>query len=198
MSANTLMISVEMLVQRSALHSNVDPKLVYGDIKATQDMHILPLLGTGLYNKIQDLIEANTIGQAGNAAYKTLLDDYIVDTLVNFTLSELPMSISYQMFNKGVVRQGADFTESPTMPELLTIADKYRQRAEFYAERLRRYLKQTATQQTLPEYYQPGTGIDTIHPQNDTYTLPMYLGDDCGCKGSWDIPSTKDPDKNCC
>lgn len=198
MSANTLLISTEMLTQRSALHSNVDPKLVYGDIKVAQDMYILPILGTGLYEKLQQLVAANTIGQPANADYKTLLDSYIVDALVNYTLMMLPMGLSYQFYNKGVVRQSADFTELPGMTELLQISDRYQQRAEWYAERLRKYLKQTATQQKLPEYYQPGTGIDTIHPQNQTFTAPMWLGDTCGCKGSWDIPNTKDPDKNCC
>lgn len=191
MSANTLLISVQMLIDRSALHGNVDPKLIYSDIKAAQDMHILPILGSGLYEKLQDLVEEDTIGDAGNADYKTLLDSYIVDALVNFVLSELPMGLSYQMWNKGVLRSGNDNSELPTMTELVTIADKYRHRAEYYANRLKLYLKQNATGSKYPEYINPGTGIDTIHPSARQYTMPIYLGDAGGCDDCPDKEFTK-------
>jgi hypothetical protein len=186
-----------MLIDRSPVHGNIDPKLIYSDIKAAQDMYILPLLGTGLYNKIQDLIEAGTIGDNANAEYKTLLDNYIVDALVCYTMAELPMGISYQFWNKGVLRQGGDVTENPTMTELLTIADRYKNRAEWYAERMKRYIKERANNNVLPEYVNPGSGLDIIHPTNTTFSMPFVLGDGCDCDAGWNIPHTKDPDKNC-
>ncbi len=66
MSKNILLISETILKERTKLHSNVDPKLLFPDIKVAQDMYIEPLLGTALYNKILDDINAGTL----TGAYK--------------------------------------------------------------------------------------------------------------------------------
>jgi hypothetical protein len=49
-----------------------------------QTLYIEPKLGTQLYEHIKGLIQAGTIGDVGNVAYKTLLDDYISFVLVNY------------------------------------------------------------------------------------------------------------------
>lgn len=173
MSANATLISVTILKERTSIHGNIDEKLLYPEIKAAQDMYIHPILGTALFNKI-----VNDINVSGTTTgeYKTLLDDYIIDPLVYYVLAELPEAISYQFWNKGVIRKQGDSTELPTMSELIDISNKYRQRAEWYGERLTRYLKEYATESFLPEYLQPGDGIDTIQPENTTFTMPIYLG----------------------
>lgn len=173
MSKNVLLISDEILKDRTAVHGNIDPKLLYPEIKVAQDMYIHPILGTALYNKI--ITDINASGTT-TGAYKTLLDDYIIDPLLYYVLAELPTGISYQFWNKGVIRKQGDSTELPTMSELIDISNKYRQRAEWYAERLTKYLKQTASSSVLPEYLQPGDGIDTIQPEDTAFTMPVYLG----------------------
>lgn len=176
MSVNTLLISDVMIKDRTAIHGNIDPKLIYPNIKVAQDMYIHPILGTALYNKLQTDIAG--VGPTGN--YKTLIDMYIVDALMYYTLMELPVSLSYQFWNKGVVRkQGVD-TELPSMSELLDLSNKYRNFAEFYANRLRLYLKQNASVM-FPEYINPGSGVDDINPSHKTFTMPVWLGGDGDC-----------------
>lgn len=177
MSLNILLISDEILKDRTGVHSNTDAKLLYPEIKAAQDMFIHPILGTALFNKL--ISDVNVSGVTGN--YKTLLDDYIIDPLLYYVLSELPEALSYQFWNKGVVRKQGDSTELPTMSELVDVSNKYRQRAEWYAERLSKYLKQTATSSMFPEYLQPGEGQDTILPEQSAFTMPIYLGDHHRC-----------------
>lgn len=175
MSKNVLLISDEILKDRTSIHGNIDPKLLYPEIKTAQDMYIHPILGTALYNKIIGDINASgtTTGD-----YKTLLDDYIIDTLIYYVLSSLPEALSYQFWNKGVMRKQGDNTELPTMSELIDLSNRYRNKADWYAERLNKYLKQTATERVLPEYLSPGDGIDTIQPEKSSYNMPIYLGDD--------------------
>lgn len=185
MSLDVLIISPTMLKERSMIHGNVDDKLIYPEIKIVQDMYILPILGTALYDKIQTLISGSTISDAGNADYKTLVDRYIVDTMIYYTMSELQTSISYQTWNKGVVRKQGDNTELPTMDEIVSMSYKYKQRAEFYANRLMLYLKQNAPLK-FPEYITPGSGLDTIYPETKTFTMPIYLGPDEPCKKSYE------------
>jgi len=172
MAKNVLLISDEILKERTSVHGNIDPKLLYPEIKAAQDMYVHPILGTALYNKIIDDVDAGNI--AGD--YKSLLDDYIIDCLLYYVLASLPAALSYQFWNKGVLRKNGESTELPSMSELIDISDKYRIRAEWYGERLNKYLKHYSTTSFLPEYLSPGDTLDTILPENNTYTMPIYLG----------------------
>ena len=178
MSKNWLLMSDTMIKDRSTIHGNIDPKLIYPEIKVAQDMYIHPILGTALYDKL--LSDVNVSGITGD--YKTLLDDYIVDALMYYAISQLPMAMSYQFWNKGVIRKVGDSTELPSMSELVDIANHYRQRAEWYGERLTLYLKQNADENFLPEYIDPGSGIDTIIPESSSFTMPIYLGDHHNCQ----------------
>jgi hypothetical protein len=177
MSSNILLVSDTMIKERTSIHGNIDPKLIYPDIKVAQDMYILPILGTALYNKLQALILNNTISDVANAAYKTLLDKYLVDALMYFTLSELPTTISYQFWNKGVLRKQGESTELPSMSELIDLSNKYKSRAEFYADKMRLYIVQNAPQ-SFPEYLNAGSTIDTVTPEQRAFTNPVYLGDE--------------------
>lgn len=182
MSLNILMVSDEMIKDRTQIHGNIDPKLIYPDIKVAQDMYIHPILGTGLYDKILTLIDA---GGPPAGVYKTLLDNFIIDTLMWYTLSALPITLSFQFWNKGVVRkQGVD-TELPSMTELIDLQNTYKNRAEFYANRMRLYLKQNAAV-SFPEYLNPGDGLDTINPENKSFTNPVFLGGECAVGRSYE------------
>jgi hypothetical protein len=180
MSENVLLISDTMIKERTAIHGNIDPKLIYPDIKYAQDVYITPILGTSLDNKLKTLISGNTISGPTNIHYKQLIDDYLVDALIYYTLSELPTTISYQFWNKGVVRKQGENTELPTMAELMDIANKYKSRAEHYGQRMRLWIIQNAGSPNswFPEYLNPGSTIDTITPEQRQFTMPIYLGDE--------------------
>lgn len=178
MSRDVLLVSDTMIKDRTAIHGNIDPKLIYPDIKVAQDMYILPILGSALYEKLQTIISDGTISSdATKVNYKNLVDKYLCDALMYFTLSELPTTISYQFWNKGVMRKQGESTELPSMSELIDLSNKYKNRAEFYAERLRLYVIQNANTM-FPEYLNPGATIDTITPEQRAFTNPVYLGDD--------------------
>lgn len=167
-----------MIKERTAIHGNIDPKLIYPDIKVAQDMYIMPILGTALYNKLQAIISDGTITtNPANANYKGLIDKYLVDALMYYTLAELPTTISYQFWNKGVVRKQGENTDLPSMSDLIDLSNKYKNRAEFYAERLKLYIIDKAPTM-FPEYLNPGSTIDTVTPEQRAFTMPVYLGDE--------------------
>ncbi len=177
MSLNVLLVSDTMIKERTAIHGNIDPKLIYPDIKVAQDMYVQPILGSALFAKLQTIVSDNTINTVpGNANYKTLLDKFLADTLIYYTLSELPTTISYQFWNKGVIRKQGDSAELPSMSELIDISNKYKNRAEFYAERMRKWIINNAATM-FSEYLNPGNGVDTINPSNRSFTTGIYLGD---------------------
>lgn len=176
---NICFINVNTIKERSALHSNVDDKLILPEVLSAQDMFLLPALGTALYNRLQDGIENNNL----TADEVDLLDNFITNPLVYYTLSELPVGLSYQFYNKGLVRKTSDNTDTPQMQDLIDVASRYRTRAEFYTQRLIKHLKQvSSTSDKFQEYVNYGTGVDIIKPERDAYQASIWLGDDCDCK----------------
>jgi hypothetical protein len=177
MSLNTLLISDEIIKERTSVHGNIDPKFIYPDIKVAQDMYILPILGTALFDKLIAIINGGT--WVSFEDYETLLDNYIIDSLMYYTLAELPTTLSYQLWNKGVVRKQGENTDLPSMSELIDISNKYRERGQYYAKRLRLYLMhQSGVNNKYPEYIQPGSSVDTVNPAVNDYSISVYLGDD--------------------
>ena len=174
MSRKVLFITPQTIKERTGLHANVDEKLVNPEIMTTQDMYILPILGTALYSRLQTGIEDNTLTDKE----ADLIDTYITPTLVYFVLSELPMGISFQFYNKGLVRKtGTDQTE-PNMADIVDVSNRYKARAEFYRNRLMLYVKETASKGVhFQEYINPGSGIDVVVPTNKAYTVSMHLDD---------------------
>lgn len=179
MSRNILFISVDTIKERTGLHFNTDEKLVNPEILTAQDMYILPALGTALYNRLQDGIAANNL----NANEINLLDTYITPTLVYYVMGELPMGLSYQFYNKGMIRKSGEGQENPSAAELIDVADRYKARAEFYKQRLVKYLIDRSGFNTFPQYNNPGSTYDTIVPERQAYTTSIWLGDDDNCKG---------------
>lgn len=178
------MISDQMIKDRTTIHGNIDSQLVSPHIKLSQDKFVEPILGTALFNKILSDIFNGTI----SGDYKTLLDDYIVDCLVWYTLSSMPIHLSFQFWNKGVVRNSGEDTEVPSMSELIDISNDFKNNAQFYANKLYRYLQQNAPAK-FPEYLNPGIGYDVVNPSHKPFSMPVYLGDIDEC------PSVTDPNR---
>jgi hypothetical protein len=174
MSANVLMISEQSFKDFTVASANIDLKNVTQVIKMTQDRYIHPIVGSALYNKILDLIVAGTITDAGNLVYRTLLDDYLTDTLFNYVLGELPMAMQYKFVNKGVVKRKSENITEPTFAELSSVSQYYKGYAEWYAERSINYLCANSTQ--YPEYLNPGSDVTTIQPVSNQYKVAINLG----------------------
>lgn len=177
MSKNILLISVNILKERTDIHGNIDEKLIYPHIKFVQDAFIKPILGSALFDKLQTLIDAGTISAGGNADYKLLLDEYLIDTMIWYCKSEMAVDISFQMWNKGVVRKQGQDTDLPTMSELIDISNRFKNKGEYYGNRMKLFIiDQSSRNQKYPEYTNPGSTIDTITPEQRNFTLPIYLG----------------------
>jgi hypothetical protein len=170
MSKNILFISEQKLKDSSMLSNNVDPKLLLPTVKAVQDRHIHTMLGTSLYNKLQTDVQTNTV--AGD--YKTLLDEYITDALLWYTLSEMPMPLQYKLINKGVVTRTGEAIQTVSFTEVQALMDYCRNWAQWYAQRVMDYLCANSTK--YPEYINPGSASDTLHPDLTQYTCGINLG----------------------
>ena len=75
--ATSIFISEDKLKSSSTINGNVDAELLKPYLKVAQDLHLHPVLGTDLYNAIQDGIQNTSL----TSAETTLLNDYIADAL---------------------------------------------------------------------------------------------------------------------
>jgi hypothetical protein len=169
----TYIVLPSVVKERMSLHDNVDDKLIYPEIKAVQDLYIMPLLGSTLYNKILTDIAAGTLG----GDYKDLMDNYLIMAICNYVMSELPEGLNYQFWNKGVSQKTVDNATQPSMSEMYSIVAKYKSRAEHYVNRARMYLIEYGNEK-FPEYVTFVAGVDTVYPDRTSYTIPIYLGNE--------------------
>lgn len=171
MSLNTLLISVASIKERTGLHNSVDEKLVLPIIKVAQDMHIKPAIGSGLYDRLQQGIEDSNL----NSDETTLIDNYIVDALCWFVMCELPASLCYQFYAKGIVQKTDTQAQTLSSTQILEIENKHKRYAEHYKDALIRYLLRYRT--LYPQYNLQQSNIDTVLPEKTGFTTSIYLGD---------------------
>lgn len=169
----TLLIKEDKLKSMTYISDNVDAKVITPNIEYCQDVYIQPLLSSMLYKDIIAAIEAD-ITLSNNSAYKTLLDDYIHKALAWYVMSEIGDATTYKVANKAVSKMNGDNTQPASMEELIRLNQKYKDRAEYYGQRLRKFL--LANLDTYPLYLQSNEGVDRIPPKSTAYNTGIYLG----------------------
>jgi hypothetical protein len=156
---NTLLVSEAKLKRFTDINNNLDPDLIRSTIREAQIIHLTRLLGTKLYDKIVEDVANGTI--SGN--YKSLLDDYIQDTLIYFSYYESLETIYLRPRNNGLLQpQGGDNALAVDMQMYDKKRTSVKNKAEYFAERLVSYL--CFNNNLFPEY---GTETnDDIYPDS--------------------------------
>ena len=168
--ANVLFISETFLKDNTLLHENIDFKFIRPVIMLSQDIHLQPKLGTTMFNELKTQIIGGTL----TAANTTLLNDYIQPMLLYWVQAEAPAAISYKFLNKGLMQQSSENSSTSSLDEINFISQKYKDKAEWYTERLVNFLLENDAD--YPAYRNPESGLDVIQPYTRTYTTGMFLG----------------------
>lgn len=170
MSKNIIFITEQLFKERTGASNQIDAKQLFPMIKVAQDMYIQPALGSTLYLRLQNGIDANNL----NANETNLINNYITDSLIWYTMSMLPMTMGFQLFSKGFLQKTSEESQPPNRGDLELIEQKYLSMAEFYKTRMIRYLQENYN--LFFEYLNTTIAIDTIYPENKGYTCPIWLG----------------------
>lgn len=108
---NTMLVSPNKVKESGKLNVNVDDRAIAASIRTAQNVYLVDVIGSELVEKLQELVfnkiegaSANTIDSEENIAYKTLLDEYVVEALQEKTVIDLCIRISYKVRNMGVVK----------------------------------------------------------------------------------------------
>lgn len=164
-------INEKRLKEDSYINENVDMKILLPTIRLVQDKYIHQILGTALYKLIETQISGETL-TPDNAK---LLDTYIRPVIIWYVLCEASDVNVYKFDNKSIVVKRSDNSESINSTELIRYMEKFKNNAEFYAQKLTNFLR--ANVPLYPKYLdQSGEGYDRIIPKRDNYTGGWVFG----------------------
>lgn len=169
--AVALFISESYIKENSIIDENVDVKLIRSVIKEAQDIHIHPLIGTGLYNELETQINTGSV----TADNTTLINNYIRKALMYWVIVEGLDVFLYRVDNKSLSKRSSDNAQPVGEGELIRMIGRMQVKAEWYSERVSRFLCENSL--TYPLYTNPGQGSDIIHPNGSNYDdVGIWLG----------------------
>lgn len=165
------LISETYLKQHSTIEDSVDFELLKPAILEAQEIHIRDVIGSGIYNQIISEVTSGTF----TGLNQSLLNNYIKPALVKWVLVEALPEIAYRIVNKGLMTKNADNAQPISESQILARVDRYKNKAEYYSERITKYIKANITD--FPLYNNPGSGVDVIRPRHQNYDCGIYTGE---------------------
>jgi hypothetical protein len=169
--AYVLLISEQKLKDSTAINLNVDVNILLPYVLQAQTLYIEPKLGTQLYEHIKGLIQAGTISDVGNAAYKTLLDDYISFVLVNYSFYHAIPYLRFKVENGNIYSKTSETGTALSTEESQSLREEISNTAQYYTERLIEYIRNNTSD--FPEY-STNSGAD-VNPDKNAYYNGMNL-----------------------
>ena len=169
--AYVLFISEEKLKDSTAINLNVDVDLLLPFIRQAQKLYVETKLGTDLTQKLKDLIIAGTLGNAGNEAYKSLVDDYIGDMLPNMALYHAIPYLRFKVENGNIYSKTSETGTALSTEEAQHLREEVKNTGEYYIERMIDFVRNNLSD--FPEY-STNTGAD-VNPDSNAYYAGMNL-----------------------
>ena len=190
-------ISETTLKQYSSIDENVDSGSLRQAIRTSQLINTQETLGTSLYNKLIDLVETGEITGSTNSNYKNLLDNYVRDVVIQYSVFYALDDFIFKFMNVGLVQGFSEQGGSLDINTFKMIKNGARDRAEFFDNRLREHLfnnenlypayKTSTTDGTLPGAHTDGiiSSIVLDTPMRSTNYDPTCC--DEGIRGRYQI-----------
>jgi len=169
--AYVLFISEAKLKDSTAINLNVDIDLLLPYVRQSQKLYVETKLGTDLTQKLKDLIVAGTLGNVGNEAYKSLVDDYIGDMLPNWAFFHAIPFLRFKIENGNIYSKTSETGTSLTTEEAQHLREEVRNTAEYYTERMIEYVRNNTA--SFPEF-STNSGAD-VQPDPNAYYNGMNL-----------------------
>ena len=161
--ATVLFINRTDIIRNSILDGNVDTDKFIFLIKSAQVVTIQQYMGTKLYDKMGTLISTDEIDLPANAAYKTLLTEFVQPMLIWYSQVDYIPFAAYQIRNGGIYKHSSENSETVSKDEVDFLVEKCRTQADWYSRRFIDFM--AFNQQTYPEY--TNNTNDDLYPSQD-------------------------------
>ena len=138
--AEVLLISEKFIKENCEISNNVSGKFLQSAIKEAQDLKLTPILGDALVAKLKNLVGTYTINNPENAAYKTLLDNYVQRFLMWTVKVDIAHTTSYKLSNFGVTKTTDENVQVASQEEIIADQDYSQAKADAYCNYMQNYL----------------------------------------------------------
>ena len=144
--SKALFITDQDLKRFSIISGNVDDDKLIQFISIAQDIHIQNYLGTPLFEKFETEIIAGTLANP----YLALMNDYVKNMVIHWSMVEILPFIAYTVAAKGIFKHTSENSEVVSKSEVDYLVARHRDIAENYTRRFIDYMCYNST--TFPEY----------------------------------------------
>lgn len=168
-----LLTSMNFIRETTNISDNVQDKFLLSAVREAQEMNLQEILGSKLYNTLQDKVDDDSIFEEENKAYKELLD-YCQYFLAYQTIAKLTVITNFKVNNIGLNQTSDDNVSVLNLKDTMQLQGFYQDKADFYIKRLQGYLMENV--KTIPEvkecnYYQMHANLNSA-----TNNCPIWLG----------------------
>ena len=165
--AYALFITRNDIIKNSPLQGAIDADALLPFVRTAQDKYVKNLLGTVLFDFLQEKVLTNTVGTL-SSYYQDLMDDYIKNVLIWYACVEYIPFSSVQFKSNGSVKQQSEQGVAPSKSEVDYLLNKALNNADYYALRLQNYLIAYSNQ--IPQYLESVGKQTQIYPdQSNQY-----------------------------
>jgi hypothetical protein len=162
-----LFITRNDIIKNTPLQGAIDADALLPFVRVSQDKYLKNLLGTVLFDFLQDRITNDTVSSL-SSYYQDLLDDYIKNTLIWYSCVEYIPFSNIQFKSNGAVKQQSEQGVAPSKTEVDYLKQIAQTNADYYALRLQNYL--IAYSNNIPQYLESVGNQTQIYPdQSNQY-----------------------------
>jgi hypothetical protein len=159
-----LFITRNDIIKNTPLQGAIDADALLPFVRVSQDKYLKNLLGTVLFDFLQDRITNDTVSSL-SSYYQDLLDDYIKNTLIWYSCVEYIPFSNIQFKSNGAVKQQSEQGVAPSKTEVDYLKQIAQTNADYYALRLQNYL--IAYSNNIPQYLESVGNQTQIYPAQD-------------------------------
>lgn len=159
-------ITTERLTQYGFIHGNVEEDIILNCIWRVQETQLQPVLGTPLYNKLQDDIKAGL--SAGD--YYDLMINYVIPVLIPLVEVKITWHITNEIENKGVGKNSDEYMRTNSVADNNNLRDELRKDVDHYRNQLIKHLCDDNGSK-YPEYIERTGNSEDMKP---TDSRPNY------------------------
>lgn len=131
-----LFISEKTLKEDSLINNNVDAAFINSAIMTAQDIFLQPLLGSCLYEQLQNAIIAENL----TADEQKLIDEYITPYLEYRVMADIQIPLNYKFRNAGIISNTDTNIQTASLDDLKYLTDYYENRSGYYANRMTKFI----------------------------------------------------------
>lgn len=166
--ANVLFITETYLKSQTAIYNSVDVKDLLPHIVKAQDINVVNILGSELFNELKTAVTEDTL-----TANQNELLGFLRPMIAHYTVYHAYPFVQTKFTAKGLVQKNGENSNTIDLKVMQYLRDEVKNTAEYYAQRVIDYLKDTDNVDKFPTYHNATKPV--LPTSGGGYQSGMYI-----------------------